>query len=144
MLGNGPGPLSIGALPSRLARHAAGRVRQRLEALLGDLPATVLAHAVRALRLPVGEKDLVRVSGVLAYLTLFLTTIAGLAISGSLLPKWAAILMPVHQLADLALSLALLHAARRAGGGSERNDREIHWIIGGSPLWPLRPTGNGR
>lgn len=57
----------------------------------------------------------IRVSGVLAYLTLFLTTIAGLAISGSLLPKWAAILMPVHQLADLALSLALLHAAMLLG-----------------------------
>jgi sulfoxide reductase heme-binding subunit YedZ len=57
----------------------------------------------------------IRVSGVLAYLTLFLTTIAGLAISGSLLPKWAAILMPVHQLADLALSLALLHAALLLG-----------------------------
>lgn len=57
----------------------------------------------------------IRVSGVLAYLTLFLTTIAGLAISGSLLPKWAAILMPVHQLADLALSLAFLHAALLLG-----------------------------
>ncbi len=57
----------------------------------------------------------IRVSGVLAYLTLFLTTVAGLAISGSLLPKWAAILMPVHQLADLALSLALLHAALLLG-----------------------------
>ena len=53
--------------------------------------------------------------GILAYLTLWLTTIAGLCISGGLFPKWGAVLMPVHQLADLALSLALLHAALLLG-----------------------------
>lgn len=57
----------------------------------------------------------IRAAGIVAYLTLWLTTIAGLAISGSLFPKWGALLMPVHQLADLALSLALLHAALLLG-----------------------------
>lgn len=57
----------------------------------------------------------IRIAGILAYLTLWFTTIAGLAISGSLFPKWGAVLMPVHQLADLALSLALLHAALLLG-----------------------------
>ena len=57
----------------------------------------------------------IRIAGILAYLTLWLTTIAGLCISGGLFPKWGAVLMPVHQLADLALSLALLHAALLLG-----------------------------
>jgi predicted ferric reductase len=57
----------------------------------------------------------IRASGVVAYLLLWLTTIAGLTISGAFLPKWAGVLMPVHQLADLALSLALLHAALLLG-----------------------------
>lgn len=57
----------------------------------------------------------IRVAGIVAYLTLWLTVISGLAISGSLFPKWGALLMPVHQLADLALSLALLHAALLLG-----------------------------
>ena len=57
----------------------------------------------------------IRAAGIVAFLTLWLTTIAGLAISGSLFPKWGALLMPVHQLADLALSLALLHAAMLLG-----------------------------
>ena len=57
----------------------------------------------------------IRIAGILAYLTLWLTTIAGLCISGGLFPKWGAVLLPVHQLADLALSLALLHAALLLG-----------------------------
>jgi methionine sulfoxide reductase heme-binding subunit len=57
----------------------------------------------------------IRVAGILAYLTLWLATISGLCISGGLFPKWGAVLLPVHQLADLALSLALLHAALLLG-----------------------------
>ena len=57
----------------------------------------------------------IRIAGILAYLTLWLTTVAGLCISGGLFPKWGAVLLPVHQLADLALSLALLHAALLLG-----------------------------
>ncbi len=57
----------------------------------------------------------IRIAGILAYLTLWLTVIAGLCISGGLFPKWGAVLMPVHQLADLALSLGLLHAALLLG-----------------------------
>ena len=57
----------------------------------------------------------IRIAGILAYLTLWLTTIAGLCISGGFFAKWGAVLMPVHQLADLALSLGLLHAALLLG-----------------------------
>lgn len=57
----------------------------------------------------------IRIAGILAYITLWLTTVAGLCISGGFLPKWGAVLMPVHQLADLALSLGLLHAALLLG-----------------------------
>jgi sulfoxide reductase heme-binding subunit YedZ len=57
----------------------------------------------------------IRIAGILAYVLLWLTTIAGLCISGGLFPKWGAVLLPVHQLADLALSLALLHAALLLG-----------------------------
>jgi len=57
----------------------------------------------------------IRIAGILAYVTLWLTTIAGLCISGGFFPKWGAVFMPVHQLADLALSLALLHAALLLG-----------------------------
>jgi hypothetical protein len=57
----------------------------------------------------------IRIAGVLAYLTLWLTTVSGICVSGGLFPRWGAILMPVHALADLALSLALLHAALLLG-----------------------------
>jgi hypothetical protein len=57
----------------------------------------------------------IRIAGVLAYLVLWLTTISGICLSGGLFPRWGAILMPVHALADLALSLALLHAALLLG-----------------------------
>ena len=57
----------------------------------------------------------IRIAGILAYITMWLTVCAGLCISGGLFPKWGAVLMPVHQLADLALSLGLLHAALLLG-----------------------------
>lgn len=57
----------------------------------------------------------IRSAGVVAYILLWLTVISGLAISGGLFPKWAAVLLPLHQLADLALSLAVLHAALLLG-----------------------------
>jgi hypothetical protein len=57
----------------------------------------------------------IRIAGVLAYLTLWLTTISGICVSGGLFPRWGAVLMPLHALADLALSLALLHAALLLG-----------------------------
>ncbi len=57
----------------------------------------------------------IRIAGIVAYVTLWLTTIAGLCISGGLLPEWGTVLVPVHQLADLALSLGLLHAALLLG-----------------------------
>lgn len=59
----------------------------------------------------------IRVTGVTAYLALWLTTIAGLSISGQfggkLIP--GALLYPLHQLGDLALSLMVLHAALLLG-----------------------------
>jgi len=59
----------------------------------------------------------IRVTGVTAYLALWLTTIAGLCISGQfggkLIP--GALLYPLHQLGDLALSLMVLHAALLLG-----------------------------
>jgi len=47
--------LAVRALPGSLAGQTAGRVRQGLQAFLVDLPATVLAEAVRALSLPVAS-----------------------------------------------------------------------------------------
>ncbi len=59
----------------------------------------------------------IRVTGIAAYVALWLTTIAGIAISGQIggrrLP--GAIVYPLHQLGDLALSLAVLHAALLLG-----------------------------
>jgi hypothetical protein len=88
--------------------------------LLGAAGATALAGIL------VGEQVMpddvtklvwyaIRIAGVLAYLTLWLTTISGICVSGGIFPRWGAILMPIHALADLALSLALLHAALLLG-----------------------------
>jgi sulfoxide reductase heme-binding subunit YedZ len=59
----------------------------------------------------------IRVAGVSAYLALWLTTVAGLCISGGFGGRWlpGALLYPLHQLGDLALSLAVLHAALLLG-----------------------------
>ena len=59
----------------------------------------------------------IRVAGVSAYLTLWATTLAGLAISAQVGGRWipGALLYPLHQLGDLALSLAVLHAALLLG-----------------------------
>jgi sulfoxide reductase heme-binding subunit YedZ len=59
----------------------------------------------------------IRVTGVTAYLALWLTTIAGICISGQFGGKWipGALLYPLHQLGDLALSLMALHAALLLG-----------------------------
>ena len=59
----------------------------------------------------------IRVTGVTAYVALWLTTIAGLCISGGFGGKWlpGALLYPLHQLGDLALSLIVLHAALLLG-----------------------------
>lgn len=57
----------------------------------------------------------IRVAGVGAYLTLWLTTVAGLAISARVGGKLGAILYPIHQLGDLALSLTVLHATLLLG-----------------------------
>jgi sulfoxide reductase heme-binding subunit YedZ len=59
----------------------------------------------------------IRVTGVTAYLALWLTTVAGLCISGQFGGKWVpgALLYPLHQLGDLALSLMVLHAALLLG-----------------------------
>jgi sulfoxide reductase heme-binding subunit YedZ len=59
----------------------------------------------------------IRVTGVAAYIALWLTTVAGLCISGQFGGKWipGALLYPLHQLGDLALSLMVLHAALLLG-----------------------------
>ena len=59
----------------------------------------------------------IRVTGVTAYLALWLTTVAGLCISGGFGGKWlpGALLYPLHQLGDLALSLSVLHGALLLG-----------------------------
>lgn len=59
----------------------------------------------------------IRVTGVTAYLALWLTTVAGLCISGGFGGRWlpGALLYPLHQLGDLALSLSVLHGALLLG-----------------------------
>lgn len=59
----------------------------------------------------------IRVTGVTAYLALWLTTVAGLCISGGYGGRWlpGALLYPLHQLGDLALSLMALHATLLLG-----------------------------
>jgi predicted ferric reductase len=59
----------------------------------------------------------IRVTGVTAYLALWLTTVAGLCISGQFGGRWVpgALLYPLHQLGDLALSLMVLHAVLLLG-----------------------------
>jgi methionine sulfoxide reductase heme-binding subunit len=59
----------------------------------------------------------IRVTGICAYLALWLTTVAGVCISGQFGGRWlpGALLYPLHQLGDLALSLMVLHAALLLG-----------------------------
>ncbi len=82
----------------------------------------------------------IRVAGVSAYLALWLTTIAGLCISGQFGGRWlpGALLYPLHQLGDLALSLAVLHAALLLGdhyAGFTPQSLVIPFTATYRPLW---------
>lgn len=86
--------------------------------------AVAFSMATSGLQAPAMSEELtrliwyaIRVTGVTAYIALWLTTIAGLCISGGFGGKWlpGALLYPLHQLGDLALSLMALHAALLLG-----------------------------
>ncbi len=86
--------------------------------------AVAFSTATSGLQIPAMSEDLtrliwyaIRVTGVTAYIALWLTTVAGLCISGGFGGKWlpGALLYPLHQLGDLALSLMALHAALLLG-----------------------------
>jgi len=82
----------------------------------------------------------IRAVGVVAYLVLWLTTVAGLCISGGVGGKWlpGAVLYPIHQLGDLALSLAALHAALLLGdhfAGFTPTSLVIPFVATYRPLW---------
>ena len=82
----------------------------------------------------------IRVVGVVAYLLLWLTTVAGLCISVGVGGTWlpGAVLYPVHQLGDLALPLAALHAALLLGdhfAGFTPASLVIPFVAGYRPFW---------
>ena len=86
--------------------------------------AVAYSTATSGLQMPAMSEDLtrfiwyaIRVTGVTAYLALWLTTVAGICISGGFGGRFlpGALLYPLHQLGDLALSLMALHAALLLG-----------------------------
>lgn len=86
--------------------------------------AVAYSTATSGVQVPAMSEDLtrliwyaIRVTGVTAYIALWLTTVAGLCISGGFGGKWlpGALLYPLHQLGDLALSLMALHAVLLLG-----------------------------
>ncbi|MBU6424536.1 MAG: hypothetical protein KGQ88_10910, partial [Chloroflexi bacterium] len=78
----------------------------------GGLAAFQMAGAMPVIAMPDAVTTLVwyviRVTGIAAYIALWLTTVAGIAISGQIGGKRlpGAIVYPLHQLGDLALSLS--------------------------------------
>jgi DMSO/TMAO reductase YedYZ heme-binding membrane subunit len=113
-----------GADPALAALEAQSQVSEILSLAAGALFGAAVATALAATfvfdqPMPDDVTKIVwygiRTAGVVAYILLWLTVISGLAISGGLFPKWGAVLLPLHQLADLALSLAVLHAALLLG-----------------------------
>ena len=82
----------------------------------------------------------VRVAGIGAYLMLWLTTVAGLAISGRFSARWlpGGLLFPLHQLADFALLLAALHASLLLGdrfAGFTPTSLVVPFQASYRPLW---------
>lgn len=82
----------------------------------------------------------IRVTGVTAYLALWLTTVAGLCISGGFGGRWlpGALLYPLHQLGDLALSLSVLHGALLLGdhyAGFTPTSLVVPFVASYRPAW---------
>ena len=109
--------------------------------------AIAFSFATSDLRAPAMPEELtrliwyaIRVAGVSAYLALWLTTVAGLVISGQFGGRWVpgALLYPLHQLGDLALSLAVLHAALLLGdhyAGFTPESLVVPFTATYRPLW---------
>jgi len=82
----------------------------------------------------------VRVAGIGAYLMLWLTTVAGICISGKFSARWlpGGLLFPLHQLADFALLLAALHASLLLGdrfAGFTPTSLVVPFQASYRPLW---------
>jgi len=127
----------------------AGRVAEPAALAVAAAAGGVLAFGLAVAVLPTGQLPddvtlliwyAIRVVGVVAYLVLWLTTVAGLCISGGVGGRWlpGAVLYPVHQLGDLALSLAALHAALLLGdhfAGFTPASLVIPFVAAYRPLW---------
>lgn len=101
----------------------------------GVMPVVVMPDAVTTLVWYV-----IRVTGIAAYVALWLTTVAGIAISGQIGGKRVpgAIVYPLHQLGDLALSLSVLHGALLLGdrfGGFTPASLVVPFIASYRPVW---------
>ncbi len=110
----------------------------------GGLAAFQLAGVMPVVAMPDGVTTLIwyaiRVTGIAAYVALWLTTIAGIAISGQIGGKRlpGAIVYPLHQLGDLALSLAVLHGALLLGdrfAGFTPSTLLVPFTASYRPLW---------
>ena len=126
-----------------------GRFSGLASLVVASLAGGVLAVSLTGGALPNGQLPdnitlliwyAIRVVGVVAYLVLWLTTVAGLCISGGIGGKWlpGAVLYPIHQLGDLALSLAVLHAMLLLGdrfAGFTPVSLVIPFVAGYRPLW---------
>lgn len=109
--------------------------------------AVAFSMATADLRAPAMPEELtrliwyaIRVTGVTAYLALWLTTVAGLCISGGFGGKWlpGALLYPLHQLGDLALSLSVLHGALLLGdhyAGFTPASLVVPFVASYRPFW---------
>lgn len=115
-----------------------------LGAVGGGLAAFQLAGVMPVIAMPDSVTTLfwyvIRVTGIAAYIALWLTTIAGIAISGQIGGKRlpGAIVYPLHQLGDLALSLSLLHGALLLGdrfGGFTPTTLVVPFIATYRPIW---------
>lgn len=115
-----------------------------LAAAGGGMAAFQLAGAMPVVAMPDSVTTLIwyaiRVTGIAAYIALWLTTIAGIAISGQVGGKRlpGAIVYPLHQLGDLALSLAVLHGALLLGdrfAGFTPSTLIVPFTASYRPLW---------
>ncbi len=110
----------------------------------GGLAAFQIAGLMPVIAMPDNVTTLVwyviRVTGIAAYVALWLTTIAGIAISGQIGGKRlpGAVVYPLHQLGDLALSLSVLHGALLLGdrfGGFTPTTLLVPFVASYRPVW---------
>ena len=126
-----------------------GRFSEVATLIVASVAGGALAFGLAVAVLPTGQLPddvtrliwyAIRVIGVVAYLLLWLTTVAGLCMSGRVGGKWLppAVLYPIHQLGDLALSLAALHAALLLGdhfAGFTPVSLVVPFLAAYRPLW---------